>query len=168
MSKELDSATMVTYQFQVEQEQWDEWKNTVPRTKSLDERLRELIKADAEGRVQEPTEHTEPEIEHTEPELSAMPGDRPGVNRERLVEEVPGSGELAQTRADIVLDMYDVLREQGTAEKSDMLEVVDVEQAEYASEDSVWSNLVKGKDTLRSLPGVEKPPSGRTEWEYTE
>jgi hypothetical protein len=168
MSKELDSATMVTYQFQVEQEQWDEWKNTVPRTKSLDERLRELIKADAEGRVQEPTEHTEPEIEHTEPEPSAMADDRPGVDRERLVEEVPGSGELAETRADIVLDMYDVLREQGTAEKSDMLSVVDVEESGYASEASVWSNLVKGRDTLRSLPGVKKPPSGRTEWEYTE
>jgi predicted Rdx family selenoprotein len=44
-------ATVVTYQFEVDDEVWEEWKNTVPRSKPLDQRLRELIRADADGRV---------------------------------------------------------------------------------------------------------------------
>jgi hypothetical protein len=44
---------MVRYQFQVDDETWEEWKNTVPRSKSLETRIIELIEADAEGRVQE-------------------------------------------------------------------------------------------------------------------
>jgi hypothetical protein len=37
----------------------------------------------------------------------------------------------------------------------------------YASPDSVWANIVKGKDTLRALPGVETPSTRRTEWRHT-
>lgn len=44
---------MVRYQFQVDDETWEEWKMTVPRNKSLETRIIELIEADAEGRVQE-------------------------------------------------------------------------------------------------------------------
>lgn len=42
---------MTTYQFEVGDDTWEEWKETVPRTKSLDERLIELIEADTEGRI---------------------------------------------------------------------------------------------------------------------
>lgn len=49
---QIDSDT-TTYQFDIPEHRWEEWKNTVPRSKSLDERLRELIKADTGGRVQE-------------------------------------------------------------------------------------------------------------------
>ena len=42
---------MVKYQFQIEDEKWDEWKETVPRSKSLEQRIIELIEADTEGRV---------------------------------------------------------------------------------------------------------------------
>jgi hypothetical protein len=45
---------MVTYQFEIDDDDWQDWKETVPRTKSLDERLRELIEADTHGRVEEP------------------------------------------------------------------------------------------------------------------
>lgn len=41
---------VVTYQFEIADDEWDDWKNTVPRSKSLDTRIRELIKADSEGR----------------------------------------------------------------------------------------------------------------------
>jgi predicted Rdx family selenoprotein len=44
---------MVRYQFQVDDETWEEWKKTVPRTKSLKKRIIELIEADTDGRVQE-------------------------------------------------------------------------------------------------------------------
>jgi len=44
---------MVKYQFEIDDEKWNEWKNTVPRSKSLENRIIELIEADTEGRVQE-------------------------------------------------------------------------------------------------------------------
>jgi len=46
--------TVTTYQFDTDDEEWDAWKNQVPRSKSLDTRLRELMKADREGRVLPP------------------------------------------------------------------------------------------------------------------
>jgi len=42
---------MVKYQFQIDDEKWNKWKETVPRTKSLEQRLIELIEADTDGRV---------------------------------------------------------------------------------------------------------------------
>lgn len=42
---------MVKYQFQAEDEDWQEWKETVPRSKSLEQRINELIEADTQGRV---------------------------------------------------------------------------------------------------------------------
>jgi len=52
MSAEPPTAvTVVTYQFEVDDDEWQQWKRTVPRDKSLDTRIRELLKADREGRV---------------------------------------------------------------------------------------------------------------------
>ena len=45
------TASMTTYSFEVEDELWSEWKDTVPRSQRLDERLVELIQADVDGRV---------------------------------------------------------------------------------------------------------------------
>lgn len=42
------TAGMVTYQFEIDDDEWTAWKETVPRSKSLDTRLRELIRADGE------------------------------------------------------------------------------------------------------------------------
>ena len=42
---------MVKYQFQADDDEWQAWKNTVPRSKSLEKRINELIRADTEGRV---------------------------------------------------------------------------------------------------------------------
>lgn len=42
---------MVEYRFSVPDDDWERWKDTVPRSKNLDDRLRELIEADAEGEV---------------------------------------------------------------------------------------------------------------------
>jgi len=46
--------TTTTFSFQAVRVVWDEWKNTVPRTKPLDERIIELIEADTEGRISPP------------------------------------------------------------------------------------------------------------------
>ena len=100
----------------------------------------------------EPEPEPEPEADH----------------REQLRDALAGSGDLVERRVDAVLAMYDVLRDRGSAEKDELLDAVDVDATGYASRDSVWSNMVKGKDTLRALPGVEPPPSGKTTWRYDE
>jgi len=43
---------MVRYQFQIDDETWGAWKETVPRSKSLEDRIIELIEADRDGRVE--------------------------------------------------------------------------------------------------------------------
>lgn len=42
---------MTTYSFEVDDELWDDWKETVPRSKNLDERIAELLAADRDGDV---------------------------------------------------------------------------------------------------------------------
>lgn len=53
MGQAPESGPMVKYQFEVDDDTWEEWKHTVPRSKSLEKRLIELIEADTEGRVTE-------------------------------------------------------------------------------------------------------------------
>jgi len=53
MTGQAEHAGMVTYQFEIDDETWNEWKDTVPRSKSLDTRLVELIEADTDGRVED-------------------------------------------------------------------------------------------------------------------
>lgn len=179
MSEADKHEPMTTYQFEIDDEKWDDWKDTVPRSKSLEERIIELIEADTDGRVQEPSEDDIAESGLSSPRTAAestpmIDEKTPGSSqedenlREQLRDELAGSGDLLEARVDEVLKMYDYLREHGTAEKDDLLDVVDVEATDYKDADSVWSNMVKGKDTLRTLPGVTKPSSGRSEWTYTE
>ena len=52
-----ETVPMTSYSFEVDDETWDAWKNTVPRSKRLDERLQELIEADIDGRVSESENH---------------------------------------------------------------------------------------------------------------
>ena len=114
--------------------------------------------------------------EDTAPETDERPAvARPDVETdnevailEQLQEAVPGSGELAERRADEIVAMYEYLKEHGSAEKDDLLGAVDVEATDYAGAESVWSNMVKGKSTLKSLPGVISPPAGKSEWKYRE
>jgi hypothetical protein len=162
------TADMVKYQFEIDDDEWEAWKRTVPRTKSLDERVRELIRADTDGRVEDDTSEQKSEPVERSPRHQPVEGVERAQLRDELAEAVPSSGDLAKRRADEILKMYDVLRERGEAEKSDLLGVVDVEATEYASAASVWSNMVKGRETLRALPGVKTPPEGKTTWRYSD
>jgi len=54
MSQTAEPEAMTKYQFQIDDDKWENWKDTVPRSKSLDQRIIELIEADTEGRVREP------------------------------------------------------------------------------------------------------------------
>lgn len=53
MTQPTDVADVVRYQFQIDDDKWERWKETVPRSKSLETRIIELIEADTEGRVAE-------------------------------------------------------------------------------------------------------------------
>lgn len=87
--------------------------------------------------------------------------------RARLADTLAGSGALADRRADAILNMYDHLREHGAATNDELRAVVDADAVGYKDAGSVWANMVKGKDTLRALPGVEKPAPGRNDpWRY--
>lgn len=103
-------------------------------------------------------------------------GEEPGIDtstpsreeiRDQLRDALAGSGDLLERRVDEVLGMWQFLKEAGEAEKKHMLEEVDVEATGYESEASVWANMIKGRDTLRTLPGVEPPSSGMSTWRYT-
>ena len=47
VAQETENETK-TYSFEIDATIWDEWKNTVPRDKSLDTRIRELIEEDTD------------------------------------------------------------------------------------------------------------------------
>jgi DNA-binding Lrp family transcriptional regulator len=85
---------------------------------------------------------------------------------EELREELPGTGVTSLRRAEAILSMANLLREKGSAEKSDFLEVVDAEDVGYETPELMWSKMVKGRDTLRALARVEPPAKGETTWEY--
>ena len=163
---------MVTYQFEVDGDTWRKWKDTVPRSKNLDDRLRELVVLDAEGQI-DGSQHvaagaaapgeTEAETETG----TARSDDTPAVDRAQLREALAGSGDVLEARVDAIVAMYDRLRQEGEATKGELLDVVDADTVNYAGADSVWANMVKGKKTLRTLPGVEPPPTGRATWRYS-
>ena len=98
-------------------------------------------------------------------------GDVPaGVSlRDQLRGELAGSGDRLESRVDAVLAMYDHLREHTEATNDELQDLIDPTDVNYADAGSMWSNMVKGKDTLRSLPGVVKPPQGTDDpWQYKE
>lgn len=168
---------MVKYQFEVDDDDWKQWKKTIPRTKTLDARIRELLRADTEGRVEVPTDLEEGESsespqgqdsDNTAAQEPPEPADLTDEQRERLRDRLAGSGETLEARVDAISTMYALLREQGSAEKDELLSVVDVDEVGYQDETSTWANLIKGKDTLQSLPGVEPASQTRTEWRYVE
>lgn len=108
------------------------------------------------------TSDASPESEHVGVDPTDPPVPVPKINH--LYEELPGEGRLLDRRVAATIEMYERLSEKGSAEKGDFLELVDPDELGYASADSVWANMVKGRDTLRSLPGVSTPPTGRTTW----
>lgn len=59
MSASGEEEAVTRYQFQIDDEKWDRWKETVPRSKSLETRIIELIEADTEGRVQQKDDEEE-------------------------------------------------------------------------------------------------------------
>lgn len=95
-------------------------------------------------------------------------GDDGGEDAESAPEDVNEALDalgLGTERRAAVRAMYDFLREQGTARKSDFTgEVYPDHSAGYQSAGGWWNAL--GKDALGELPGVRKPSEGRPQWRF--
>jgi len=82
--------------------------------------------------------------------------------------DLPGSGATLQARRAAVARMYAHLQDEETASKADFLELIDPDQVGYSSAESFWENAIKGRDTLRVLPGVQAPNEGEHTWRYVQ
>lgn len=129
----------------------------------LDE-IREVVCTEVEKGIE--TDSDPKPAENTSKEPAPDPVPNPKDLRDVVADGLAGSGDLLERRVDEIGAMYEVLRQHGEAENSELLDAVDVDATGYASRESVWSNMVKGKDTLSALPGVEAPPTGRSTWKY--
>lgn len=78
MAQAEDAEDMVKYQFQADDDEWRDWKNTVPRSKSLEVRINELIRADTEGRVLGEDTDLGAARASLERALDELPADAPG------------------------------------------------------------------------------------------
>lgn len=165
MSVAREPGPMVKYQFEVEDEKWNQWKNTVPRSKSLEERIIELIEADTEGRVQAPSES----------DTARAPAPEPSGAPESAFSGLtfPSSKDRDEC-IETVLSAREYLRENGTATMRDFVtDVMPEHSLGYNVPDlapgeryrgSWWRKVVK--PGLEALPDVEKPGTGESEWEY--
>lgn len=82
--------------------------------------------------------------------------------------DLPGSGETLERRRAALARLYAHLRDEGTASRSDFLDLIDPDAVDYSSAESFWANAIKGRDSLRALPGVEAPGEGGHTWRYTD
>jgi hypothetical protein len=116
---------------------------------------------DTDGDTSESADNTPPEgpIDTSTPTLN--------VDKDQLRNRLAGSGSVLDARVDAICAMYEYLHTNGSAEKSDLVAEVDIEATAYASDTSLWANMVKGKDTLAGCPGVEAPGDGMSQWRYT-
>jgi len=196
MAGDREAALMVKYQFEIDDEKWDAWKNTVPRSKSLEKRIIELIEADTEGRVRlpggaepdEPAEddiaasgvsesaaepEPEPErtsVEKTEPQESGL-GD---VERALKDVEFPATKDR-ETCVEAVCAAYEYLQEHGKATMREFVqEVMPEHPVGYDVPDLEPGERYRGawwrkvvKPGLTALPDVESPPRGGSDWTHT-
>lgn len=162
MGTQSDTRDMADTTIRVSEELADELYKRKGRSTSYEDYIWQLLE-EADG-----VDRDDSATESPEEAGIGTPTPTPDVDREALAEALAGSGDVLERRVDAVVEMYALLREAGAAEKSDLLGAIDVDATGYDSEASVWANMVKGRDTLRALPGVEPPGAGMSTWRYQE
>ncbi|MFB6256302.1 MAG: hypothetical protein ABEH58_06180, partial [Haloplanus sp.] len=156
---------MVTYQFEMEDEEWAAWKETVPRSKSLDERLRELIRADAEGRVVEERDD-DPRTGSETPEPTPAPerdprseSTEPGGFSGEIVLGLEYDRELTDTRAEVLIEFVEWVasRDEGITKSDFEIEFWSDERASRTGYNagSFWEQFAKA--AMRQLDAFSKP-----------
>jgi len=179
MSVAHEPGGMVKYQFEIDDDKWVRWKNTVPRSKSLEERIIELIEADTEGRVRE---GQEPNAEATQTAASEATTEEGDVDEAGGNEDVfsalsfPG-GVDHEEGVEAILAARDFLREQGPASMKEIVTSVGPDHPlKYDPPEEIdtgerfrgawWRKVVK--PGLEALGDVEAPNTdeGETDWVY--
>ena len=134
------------------------------------------INVSLDDEVYEKIKSTKDQLDMTWPEFLEFAAEELRPNESKTVDtetvdvelDIPGSGELRDRRKKACVEMAELLRDRGTATKSDFLELVEPNEVGYSSAESFWSNCVKGRDSLRAIPGVKPPKDGLSEWSYSE
>lgn len=158
---------MTKYQFECPDSLWRKWKRTVPRDVNLDERIRQLLEADAEGRV------IEASSEADESGRDVAESDPEGL---REAVDFPGPEERVQDCLRAVYLARHYVHEHGGATKAELVvNVMEQQPAGYDVEGALekiasgeryrggwWRNVVK--PGLEALPEIEAPTGGASEW----
>jgi len=186
MEQQPEPKGMVKYQFEIEDEKWEKWKDTVPRSKSLETRIIELIAADTEGRVAENNgsgtassdrypqgESEEHDLPEPDPAPDLAHADREDVEHALRELGLPGQGDDLEARIEALLEMHDLLREhEGVKITTSQLKEIGAEfDHGYTDVDSFWTNCVKKnkaqgrENALTTLPGVQEASSGEYVYE---
>lgn len=159
MAKDRDT---VTYQFEIDADTWSEWKATVPREKSLHDRIRELLDADRAGVVPE-----NPPIDDAEAPDEAPRDDAPASSSSADVDvrdamDIP-QGKDPEACRDALYAVHDYLEEHGPASRREIVTSVmpdhplgyDVPELEPGDRfrGAWWRRLIQ--PALREFPSVE-------------
>jgi hypothetical protein len=161
------SMETTTIEISVENWQWLQAKKQRPS-----ETFNDVVDRLRHDRLDQSTE-TQSRSEPTQPdgsdEINEVEDDHNQIGLASVPEDIdlPGSGEVFERRRQAIGKLYTFLRREGTATRSDFLQLVDPDDVSYNNEGSFWSNAVKGRDSLSSLPGVESPGEGEHKWRYT-
>jgi hypothetical protein len=114
-----------------------------------------------------PTERSGTEDAGNAPDHESTEFDREAW-RDRLADRVRGSGDVADRRADAILELYDYLREHGEAETPTLRDRLAAEDVDFVDAATAWQIMVDDENTLGALPGVEPPAPGTNDpWRYT-
>jgi hypothetical protein len=159
---------MTTYQFEIDEEEWIEWKRTVPRDKALHTRLRELMQADVEGRVRDPSEGRGPA--HDEP---GRPEDHARYEPEgdvvdRVVEEGAENWDdrhsRLQARKAAARAVLNELRTVGPMSKSEIVGGIQPEYpVEGQSENTWWRKNIAEDGPLKRVAEYD---AGTQKWRW--
>lgn len=94
------------------------------------------------------------------------PESAPGEWFPDLSERLPGSGANLEGRIQAARDIHDYLKEEGSGQRSDFKEVVDVKATGYKDFNSFYTNCMDNGGVLAELPGVQPPGEGGHTYRY--
>lgn len=161
---------MPTYQWEPDDDVWQAWKDTVPRSKPLHERLDELLQADIDGRVLPPGGDRDDEPAPVEPTPEPEPPQDDEIARavELGSQDWDDSPERLEARREAARAVLAALRDEPMSKG----EIVDRFAEEYAvegqSERTWWRKSIKSEQTAHDGPidqvAAYSPSSQKYEW----